>query len=336
MKVVLEAPSFNLDLSLNPSFVSSLYAHTPKGWVKIVGFFKGLRLKQIHGLIEAEVKAESPREQLESEILLETGLWHGPFESLLAKLPRRLRTVAEALADAYPGVRLPVAKHDFTEILIAVTLSKRTSYRRFVLPWCRKIWERYGHELRRIAALPTEEVKRIGTSYQLFDMLKTLKSYFEATRTIRKLPAELRQAITPTRDPEELFRNASPEVARALLLNLCWGVGPKVADSIVLSTFQAPDVIPCDVHLAVIVRRLGIASELSLPRKSLCRNFSCLPSPYLRTCPVANECIRAVLARGLGELGGWLQTVLYLHGTEYCLTAKPRCERCPLRGLCES
>jgi len=126
-----------------------------------------------------------------------------------------------------------------------------------------------------------------------------------------------------------------PEVARLIFLS-AWGIGPKVADSTILSTFKAPHFIPCDVHLRKFITRLSLAEDFKMPEKSLCRRFLCNSEPALGLdpCP-SRRCLRAIL-RPLGELGGWMQTLIYLHGKECCRSMKPRCDKCSLRRLCAS
>jgi endonuclease III len=127
----------------------------------------------------------------------------------------------------------------------------------------------------------------------------------------------------------------SLEITRLILLS-AWGIGPKVADSMILSTFKALHFIPCDVHLRKFITKLKLAEDFRMPEKNICKKFLCGGEPALGLdpCP-SRRCLRAIL-RPLGELGGWMQTLIYLHGKEYCKSMRPRCSECPLKNLCPS
>jgi hypothetical protein len=75
------------------------------------------------------------------------------------------------------------------------------------------------------------------------------------------------------------------EVARLILLS-AWGVGPKVADLTILSTFEAPHFIPCDAHLRKFAARLSLAEDFRMPEKILCRRFLCSAEAAWRLDPM--------------------------------------------------
>jgi len=145
----------------------------------------------------------------------------------------------------------------------------------------------------------------------------------------------------PVDSIESYLLSLPPELARIALTHGCWGLGPKIADSIILSTFKATHFIPCDIHLRTVLSRLGLIEKsfIKMPEKSLCSKFLCdsaLSKKFnIKLCPRAkNEsCIRKKLSH-LKELGGWFQTLIYLHGKNYCKTLKPRCALCPIKEFC--
>jgi endonuclease III len=307
MRLQVKVQDYNLNNTMLPSFISSLYVllnPLRNQWRKKAGYLGGkLELMQSkRDIIEVKCTAEISKKTLLEYILLETGIWHDPFEKYLSKLPSKVRSKAEALAELYPGVRLPVAARDFDYLLIAIALSKRASYYNFVLHWCKELFQRFGADLNSIANLPEFELRRIGNSYQLFELQKTLQSYIKLfdRDTILKL---------------------SPEAARKALMN-CYGLGPKTVDSLILSTFKAPHFIPCDVHLKNVFERLEVIPKKSeMPLKKFCSRYFC------ETCPRAEVCIRSKLSF-LGDLGGWMQTLAYLHGSRYCHSYAPKCRAC--------
>lgn len=340
MRVKLEAENFNLDLTLKPSFVSSLYRRVDeKYWVKIAGRLGGqLSFKQVSpSSIEVRSTARIRKKELEEIALIETGLWHEPFENLLHSLPRNIRQKVERLSDVYAGVRLPVAQKDIPLIIVSVSLSKRAGYR-FVLNWCDRIWRKYDGRIGELAKASLKELREIGTSYQVINLKRTLRDFIEIPRRIDLLPSPLNFIARRERTTEEILSRVDPWISRLILLNLCWGLGPKAADSIILSTRKAPEFIPCDIHLRTVATRLRLISEKDLmPRKELCSKYVCdekAGSDYgIALCPVMKECMRSHLAY-LGELGGWFQTLSYLHGSSFCKARAPDCAKCPMKEFC--
>ncbi|MEM1524756.1 MAG: hypothetical protein QW618_01305, partial [Nitrososphaerales archaeon] len=250
MRFQIEVNNFNLDLTFKPSFISSLYQKIePNHWVKITGYLGGLlELRQIKpNILEVKSNAKLTEKDLRIKVMLETGLWQGPYEDMVNKLPSSIKPQIKALSEAYSGVRLPIAPLDFTHLLIAITLSKRADYERFVLNWCKRIWSKYNGDIYKLSKASINELKEISSSYQIFQLQKTLKSFIEL---INHLPEKIVKVFGNPKSPfEEYILMLPPKVARILLINGCWGLGPKTVDSLILSTFKATDFIPCDTHL---------------------------------------------------------------------------------------
>lgn len=338
MELEIEAEAFDLDLTLSPSFISSLYRKTgPRRWAKIAGLLGGnLELEQRGEVLRVRSWARLGEEELLGIALLETGLWHGPYEEGLSSLPGSARPILESLAGAYAGVRLPIAPHDFERILIAVALSKRADYEGRVLDWCRAIWNEFGGDVNRLSSAPLSELRAISPSHQVLNLRRTLRSFLGLRDRLPKAIVERFGA--PGGSIAEYLLKLPPELARMALISGCWGIGPKTADSIVLSTFKAPRFIPCDSHLGSVAMRLGLADGGSkMPRADLCAKFVCDPNPQMPhgidPCPRSASCLRGKLA-WLGELGGWFQTLAYIHGRIHCRALRPRCRGCPIEGVC--
>lgn len=344
--MILEVPVqlFNLDNTLSCSFVSSLYAKVePRHWTKIAGHLGGqLELRQVgSNALEIESKAGLTEKALRRRVSLEMGLWRGPYEDMIRNLPSGVRPRIEALAKAYPGVRLPIAPLDFPYLFVAVVLSKRTGYHKFVLEWCRKIWREFNGSLYSIAQSSPERLRGIGTSYQILQLQRTVKSFLELSERVDRLPERVLEMLgSPTVPPEELLLWLAPELARLTLIRGCWGVGPKTADSIIMSTFKASHFIPCDTHLYTVLTRLGLIDEdVRMPNKALCSQYVCDQRTSRRLkvplCPWARDqvCLRSRLAY-FKKLGGWLQTLAYMHGKRYCRTIGPKCGECPVKRVC--
>lgn len=320
LEILLDAPDYDLKLTMLPSFVLSMYDYDGWKWYKYAGLLGNhLSIEQDGKIVRVRCLGQFDRDTVKVVAEAETGLWHEPYEWSLQNIPSKLRDFIEALALEYPGVRLAIAPHDFWRILLAVLLSKRASYYTSVLRWCRKLMP--------ILKTPSDifsiDLLSIGKSYQLTQA----KITFE--RSIDTI--------------EELHRSINivkPEIVRHRLIKDCWGVGPKVADATVLHSMMAPNFMPCDTHLITLAKRLGwIKTYYKMPSKALCIRYACdedcAKITNLPICP-EERCIRRILTKEFGKLSGWVQTLAYLHGSRICRSFNPKCDRCILRKLCPS
>lgn len=291
---------YSLELTLKPSFVSSLYSREGTFWIKRVGLYAELlSLKQESDVLEAHVKCDVNGE-VHEVVFCESGLWDERPSSRIYRLSGTIKEQVKALSELFPGVRLSIAPHDFDCIFTAVVLSKRTSYEVFVRKWVKIFWERWRCDLEAIANLRPNEIKSVGTSYQLLDLIKVLKSYLE---------------IRPQRSEAEAFRRT---------LMLCWGIGPKIADAIVLFTTKSPWTVPCDAHLERVSKRLGwVSHDVKLPIKTLCLSYYCdeCVDRY-------GPCLREEVKSLFPGFGGWVQTLTYLFGSSICTSRRPKCHLC--------
>ena len=94
MRVTLDAEEYDIQNTFKPSFISSLYENPREGvWVKVAGHLGGrLKLEQTGRQVRVVSTANLEKDELERLVLLETGLWHPPFEDRLKALLRSLKT----------------------------------------------------------------------------------------------------------------------------------------------------------------------------------------------------------------------------------------------------
>ena len=292
---------FNLNLTLKPSFVSSLYTKSGDSWIKVSGLLAGdLVVTYVDGVLTVYSKACGDGDLLREVALCETGLWDEPPRARISKLKGKLRDQVEALSQLYPGVRLSISPHDFNCIFIAVVLSKRTRYDVFVKRWVGELWRRWMCDLEVLAKLSISDLKPVGSSYQLQDMLEALRDFVN-------LDVDLTDVA---------------EARRRLMA--CRGVGPKVADATLLFTTKSPWIVPCDTHLKRVSKRLGwVNGDVRMPSKQLCLRYYCdeCMSKY-------GECLKVAIERLFPGFGGWVQTLTYLFGSSTCRAQRPLCERC--------
>ena len=301
---------YNLDFTLKPSFVSSLYIKRGvREWAKRAGLYaNSLSLKQGDGHLEAYFIGD-PDRRINEAILYESGLWDERPSSRISKLNGPLKEQIKTLSELFPGVRLSIAPHDFNCIFIAVILSKRARYDTFVCKWVKGLWDRWRCDPGIISKLGPGDIEGIGTSYQLIDLIRTLKDF-------RKV---------------KLYRENEVEGLRRELMS-CWGVGPKVADATLLFTGKFPWIVPCDVHLRRVSRRLGWADrDVRMPSKPLCLRYYCdeCVDKY-------GPCLKREIEGLFPGFGGWVQTLTYLFGSSICMARTPRCAKCHpiLRDYC--
>ena len=202
MRAIICAESYDLQKTLEPSFVSSMYENVkPKVWVKITGTLKGMKLEQIGDEIVATFPKKVDESFLTEIAVAETGIWHEAFEKQLSRISVAFRDILESLADAYPGVRIPTALHDLDHMLIAVLLSKRANYD-MVKTWCKRLWSEYA-DLQALVKASRKELERIGRSYQLFEAIESIRDLSKKHGGFNPLIREL--------------SSKPPEIARMLL-----------------------------------------------------------------------------------------------------------------------
>ncbi len=276
------------------------------------------------------LKPRTCNKGVEEILSLELGTWHPPLEQRIGEAPPRFAEVLSRLSRMYRGVRLSIAPHEADLMFVAVALSRRTDYHRMVLKWFQKLWEVFGGDLGEIAEASEEELKCVGTSYQVMELPALVSQFLELRRSSRT--QSLLKAQSPSRS--DVFE------LRALFLERIRGIGPKAVDAFLMSTKKAPWLLPCDANLQRIVSRTGLVKGFVSPQKALCARYVCdeevADELEVELCPLAEEkrCLVALL-RGLGELKQWFQTLCYIHGKLRCLPLKPRCSDCALLEICE-
>ncbi|MCS7364757.1 MAG: hypothetical protein NDF54_04890 [archaeon GB-1867-035] len=304
MKIVIEIEEpYNLDLTMKPSFLSSLYEKVNGWWIKKIGFLAGsFKLKQEGNFLIAEYNGDLDYKMFIDEVKLESGLWHNPFEHYLGNLSKKVRESVSQLSKMFPGVRLAISPRDFNLIFIGALLSKRTRYEVFVKKWFHRLWSSFRCDFKVIANLSLRELSIIGSSYQIFHLKRTLKDYLALYG-------------------DKIMLNESSFILRRKLM-YCWGVGPKVADATLLFTRQEPEILPVDTHLVKATRCFNWVDKFKLPTKNLCLKYVCNENESkllkLPICPLSlnNLCLRKQLTEIFGKLSGWIQTLTYLAGSK--------------------
>jgi endonuclease-3 len=197
--------------------------------------------------------------------------------------------VLEILVDAYPDMVENPPRSDPFHTLIGCILSQRTRD---------SISEKAAETLFSQASTP-RDVAMLNQE-ELHDLIRCSGFYHKKARYIRETCRELMKrhdGVVPNEKDK--------------LLTLP-GVGPKTAD-IVLSHCFDEAVIPVDVHVSRVSRRLGLAPKKASHEEvqgSLHRLIP--PDKYL------------FYDRSIVQVG-----------KEYCRKSNPLCGECPLRSCCD-
>lgn len=296
---------YSLNLTLSPSFVSSLYERQNGWWVRTYGkYATTFKAKQEGHRVIVEVHRAC--DELKHVIETELGLRQPPFERKVGELPRGVRRQVKLLAHMWRGVRISRAPWDWRLLLVAVVLSRRTRYDIWVRYWTRILW----HSSPQLTIDPVQQLREAGLSI---------------SPQVKALAIVLSEAQAQLKDEnvkgEELF-----ELRRRLLS--IRGIGPKLADAFLMAVRRDAAVFPCDTHALRVWRRLGLLSQNQQPPiKQYCLRYSC------DECPAREVCARFQLQLVFGTLSPWVQTITYLHGSRVC-RSKPRCASCLLRSKC--
>ncbi|PCN50917.1 hypothetical protein B6U99_01930 [Candidatus Geothermarchaeota archaeon ex4572_27] len=290
--------SYDLDLTMYPSFASSLFDKLGRNrWVKLYGAFKGLKLRFDGRFVESNVNRPEIVEEL-------SGLWYDPEEHL-REVSRGLRNKILPVLDEYSGLRLSINPYDKELMFVSTVLSQRADYHATVVRWVRAVasmLEIYG-DVRRVP------ISALGRSYQL-----------------RRAEVAVRECLRVIELDESPGFESTWDLKRKLLG--CKYVGPKVANAYIMFTRRAPYTAPVDIHFQRFVKRLGLLDYRRKPVKSVCSRYACW------SCPFRSECLEAAAVENFRALSSWIQTVAYVHDKRYC--SRGLCGECRLKKVCSS
>jgi len=301
----------------------------PYHWTGINKPFEGLHILQTS---EYEVQIASHVE-FDQELLAfvrdSLGLWRQSFETPFSNLP---------LAEEYPGVRVPKLHKSMIDVLIAVLCSGHTTVtngRR----WFIFLQTMYPDYCSLKGADPYEVMRRSKE--------ETGASMGYRARYVINTISDLAQSCSPKTELERIVEGNDPDEVRRKLLSIK-SIGPKTVDCFLLNALGDTSVPPVDVNVQRVCSRLNLLSpHIDLPQSTLCKAFLC--SGGSRGCPRFKEteelmrngapngggCLRAALKQKWTN-AGWVQSMLFLHGIEYCRAPTPICHECKLKENCNA
>jgi endonuclease-3 len=184
------------------------------------------------------------------------------------------------------------------ETLVSIILSQKT-YWKNVRTATRRFGQRFGG-VKEVAEAGVEEIE---------EAIKPAGLYRMKAPRIKDITQDLVEKYDGSLD--EITRLPYPE-ARKRLISIR-GIGPKTADVFLMAISGEP-VLPIDVHIFRIMRRLGIADEKD--------DYERLRAKLEREIP-SSERRRAHLA-------------LIEFGRRVCRPRQPKCSECPIRRYCRA
>ncbi len=179
-------------------------------------------------------------------------------------------------------------RSDPFEVLVGTILSQRTKDE---ITWVR------NKELMKKANTPKKMLKL--SEKEITKIIYPVGFYNQKAKRIKQLSRIL----------VDKYGNKVPR-SREELMNLP-GVGGKTADCVLCYGF-GDQVIPVDIHVEIISKRLGIAKWKDKPE-------------------VVREKLHKVVSRNKRNL---INALFVEHGKKICTTRKPYCEKCVINKYC--
>jgi endonuclease III len=280
LRVCVEVNDFDLDLSMYPSFVSSIYDRISRNlWIKVLGNDKGRIIYLSRNLLCCE------GENCDSEVLSYlSGSWCE--EVCLEDLERRLNRfpMLKELLIRFSGLKVIATKEDPLLIASAVVLSRRTAYYYNVRRWMRYLFRDFEGK---------RDIKKVKKR------TKILKS------PQARVLSEVIQGLAETLEEVDGYKRLREE-----LLKIKY-IGPKTADAIALFLGYTTEVAPPDVHLMRFANKvLGLKVGL-IPSKILCMKGGIL----CKVCRYSDRCLEGIIVNTFRRASGFIQTLAYVYDT---------------------
>ena len=183
------------------------------------------------------------------------------------------------------------------ETLVGIILSQRTYWKNV-----KTATERFGERFNGVEDVAKASVKEIEKA------IKPAGLYKVRARRIKNIAKDLVEKYDGNLNK---ILNLPYDEAKKKLTSIK-GIGPKTAD-VFLMAVRGEQVLPIDVHIFRIMKRLGIADERD-DYESLRAKLESEISPEQRT---------------------KVHLILIEFGRRVCVARNPKCEGCPIKRYCE-
>jgi len=208
----------------------------------------------------------------------------------------KLRKIVEILSEKYE-INKWWERYTLFEILVSIILSQRTYWKNV-----KTAVERFGERFSGVEDVAKASVKEIE------DVIKPAGLYKIRARRIKNIAEDLVEKYDGNLNK---ILNLPYDEAKKKLTSLK-GIGPKTAD-VFLMIVKGEQVLPIDVHIFRIMKRLGIAGERDDYESLRAKLESEIP-PKQRT---------------------KTHLILIEFGRRICRPQNPKCEECPIKRYCE-
>ena len=208
----------------------------------------------------------------------------------------KLQEIVEVLSEKYE-INEWWERYTPFETLVGVILSQRTYWKNV-----KTAIERFAERFNRIEDVAEANVKEIE------EVIKPAGLYKVRARRIKNIARDLIEKYDGNLN--KILDLPRDEAKKKLIA--IEGIGPKTAD-VLLMAIKGEHVLPVDVHIFRIMRRLGIANEKD-DYESLRGKLESEIPPAQRT---------------------KTHLILIEFGRRICRARNPKCEECPIKGYCE-
>jgi len=207
----------------------------------------------------------------------------------------KLQKIVQILSEKYE-INEWWKKYAPFETLVSIILSQRTYWKNV-----RTATERFAERFNGIEDVAKANVKEIEK------VIKPAGLYKVRARRIKNIAEDLVEKYDGKLD--EILNLPYNEAKKKLIT--IKGIGPKTAD-VFLMAIKGEQVLPIDVHIFRIMKRLGIATEID--------DYESLRAKLESEIPPVQR-MKAHL-------------ILIEFGRRICRSRNPKCEECPIKGYC--
>ena len=208
----------------------------------------------------------------------------------------KLRKIVEILSEKYE-INKWWERYTLFETLVSIILSQRT------------YWKNVKNAIERFSERFTgvEDVAK-ASAKEIEEVIKPAGLYRIRARRIKNIAKEL---VEKYDGKLSKILNLPYEEAKKKLTSIK-GIGPKTADVFLMAT-KGEQVLPVDIHIFRIMKRLGIADERD--------NYESLRAKLEAEIP-PHQRMKTHL-------------ILIEFGRQICRARNPKCEGCPIKRYCE-
>ena len=214
----------------------------------------------------------------------------------MTNMGTKLQEIVEVLSEKYE-INEWWGRYTPFETLVGVILSQRTYWKNV-----KTAIERFAERFNRIEDVAEANVKEIE------EVIKPAGLYKVRARRIKNIARDLIEKYDGNLN--KILDLPRDEAKKKLIA--IEGIGPKTAD-VLLMAIKGEHVLPVDVHIFRIMRRLGIADEKD-DYESLREKLESEIPPAQRT---------------------KTHLILIEFGRRICRARNPKCEECPIKGYCK-